>query len=326
MLKLELRPEQPTRIGQGRLYLMGWTGQLVNIHIAIQRIEDKCYLADNGQWQKRQAILKLPELKKTENGEYWLSLDKHYIIPLLSNPLAEYRLALSDGCHTESSHLTIARELRSMLSENNSRQHSTATHININHSKSVSSSNLSAWQDNMENSAIQEQNSFSSMIRKKNTLMMLWNLFLLFIIMGSIIGSIILWMIPKESRSFYDKLSISTPSILPSACNIEAMNALKELDFVRFCLKDATDSKVILQVIELAKREKYCGIAQRLYAYKAQSGDTIIALAYAKEYENSEPKQCFTVDIDTARYWYQHILTYDTENTEAKARLAALSE
>ena len=83
----------------------------------------------------------------------------------------------------------------------------------------------------------------------------------------------------------------------------------------------------LLAIIEAAKDAKKCGVAQRLYANRAQGGDVKVALAYAREYDPQEhkPSECFkTADADTAAYWYDTVLQNDPGNQKAKQRLEEL--
>lgn len=337
MLKLELLPEQPAKPGYGRLYLFGWLGQSLNVHITIQRIQDQYYLTEDGYWQKNQVVICLPELKKTINGDHWLTLGQHYVIPLLSDPLARYHIALSDGHHTVSSELIIANELRSLSSGNQFQHYANLSDNDMSKSNDsgvatikLPTATSSKWhqQDSYETVVINQQKNLASKKGKRWSLMLLWNIFLLVVITSTSIGSLMLWMTPKENSVPGQNKTVLPSSTIPSACSANEMSSLGELDFIRSCLKSTNDSKIILDVITLAKMENHCGIAQRLYAYKAQSGDIAIALAYAKEYDFHETssKSCFAADIEAARYWYEKVLNYDSQNTEAKARLAALKD
>ncbi|WP_426236804.1 hypothetical protein [Pseudomonas sp. TWP3-2] len=104
-------------------------------------------------------------------------------------------------------------------------------------------------------------------------------------------------------------------------CNGEA--------FVQTCIKAAPDSAKLLEIINQAKAGKHCGVAQRLYANRAQAGDALIANAYAREYDPKYLKasECFpTADNATAAYWYETILTQDPNNAEAKQRFEELQK
>jgi hypothetical protein len=113
------------------------------------------------------------------------------------------------------------------------------------------------------------------------------------------------------------------------ACTVESMNSLPELTFVQTCIKAAPDSAKLLEIINQAKAGKHCGVAQRLYANRAQAGDALIANAYAREYDPKylQASECFpTADNATAAYWYETILTQDPNNAEAKQRFEELQK
>jgi hypothetical protein len=113
------------------------------------------------------------------------------------------------------------------------------------------------------------------------------------------------------------------------ACTLESMNSLPELTFVQTCIKASPDSAKLLEIINQAKAGKHCGVAQRLYANRAQAGDALIANAYAREYDPKYLKasECFPVaDNATAAYWYETILTQDPNNAEAKQRFEELQK
>ncbi|MBK5549345.1 hypothetical protein JFU49_03465 [Pseudomonas sp. TH03] len=113
------------------------------------------------------------------------------------------------------------------------------------------------------------------------------------------------------------------------ACTLESMNSLPELTFVQTCIKAAPDSAKLLAIINEAKSGKHCGIAQRLYANRAQAGDPLIANAYAREYDPKylQASDCFPVaDNATAAYWYETILSQDPNNAEAKQRFEELQK
>ena len=125
---------------------------------------------------------------------------------------------------------------------------------------------------------------------------------------------------------------VATTVIAPpaaAACSSEALSATKDdLAFIQTCLKTTPDTTKVLEVIEFAKTAKRCDVAQRLYAFKGQAGDVVIALAYAKEFD---PK-FFTsgcvaaADKNTALYWYELVLAKDASHAEAKERVEALKK
>ena len=115
----------------------------------------------------------------------------------------------------------------------------------------------------------------------------------------------------------------------PAACSSEALATTKDdLSFIQACLRTTPDTGKVLAVIESAKTAKRCDVAHRLYAFKGQAGDVVIALAYAKEFD---PKfftaGCVTAaDKNTALYWYDLVLARDANHAEAKERADALKK
>lgn len=112
-------------------------------------------------------------------------------------------------------------------------------------------------------------------------------------------------------------------------CSAERLNSLNELDFVQSCVQEKLDSDKLLAIIKAAKEAKKCGVAQRLYANRAQGGDTKVALAYAGEYDPQfhQSDECFKEpDKDTAAYWYETVLQTEPDNQTAKQRLEELGK
>ena len=110
-------------------------------------------------------------------------------------------------------------------------------------------------------------------------------------------------------------------------CSTANMTRQSELDFVQNCVQQKLDSDALLTIIQVAKEANKCGVAQRLYANRAQNGDIKVALAYASEYDPQDHKAnaCFkTADADTAAYWYETVLQTEPDNQKAKQRLEEL--
>ena len=112
-------------------------------------------------------------------------------------------------------------------------------------------------------------------------------------------------------------------------CALASMGTVDELQFVQSCLQETQDSTALLAVIQHAKANNHCGVAQRLYANRAQSGDSVIALAYAKEYDPQfyADNTCFkAADTETALYWYETVLLNEPNNAEAAQRVEELNQ
>ncbi|MDD2059805.1 hypothetical protein N5D52_09835 [Pseudomonas sp. GD03860] len=119
------------------------------------------------------------------------------------------------------------------------------------------------------------------------------------------------------------------PPTEAQACTLESMQSQPELAFVQACIQKAPGSAALLEVINLAKANNHCAVAQRLYANRAQGGDIEIASAYAREYDPKylQPSECFKApDNATAAYWYETILAFDQNNAEAKQRFEELKQ
>ena len=81
--------------------------------------------------------------------------------------------------------------------------------------------------------------------------------------------------------------------------------------------------------VPVAKDAKRCGVVQRLYAHKAQSGDAAIAYAYAREYDPAHYSSggCIeAADAETAMYWYEIAVNNDPDNQDASQRLEELKK
>lgn len=121
----------------------------------------------------------------------------------------------------------------------------------------------------------------------------------------------------------------AAPPATPAAseCSPASLSSQSELDFVQNCVQQKLDSDKLLAIIQAAKDAKKCGVAQRLYANRAQGGDSKVALAYASEYDpkDHKPNDCFKeADPDTAAYWYETVLQTEPDNQKAKQRLEEL--
>lgn len=112
-----------------------------------------------------------------------------------------------------------------------------------------------------------------------------------------------------------------------SDCSPANLDSQNELDFVQSCVQQKLGSDKLLAIIQAAKKANKCGVAQRLYANRAQGGDSQVAVAYASEYDPKyhQPSECFKeADQDTAVYWYETALQSEPGNQKAKERLEEL--
>lgn len=147
-----------------------------------------------------------------------------------------------------------------------------------------------------------------------------------------VLGAVAAWWLLKDGQDAGSPAA--APATAPAAagpsgpCTANALAETKDdLAFVQACVRSMPEADATLAVIEAAKSAKRCDVAQRLYAHQAQSGDARIALAYAREYDPDTFKQggCIdAADAETAIYWYETVLSKETDNATAKQRLESL--
>lgn len=117
--------------------------------------------------------------------------------------------------------------------------------------------------------------------------------------------------------------------VTEDGCSADNLATQSELEFVQACIAQQPPIDALLAVIQSAKSAQKCGVAQRLYANRAQGGDTKVALTYAREYDPKfhQPNDCFKeADNATAAYWYDTVLQVEPDNAEAKQRYEELSK
>ncbi len=142
-------------------------------------------------------------------------------------------------------------------------------------------------------------------------------------------------LIAAAAIAAYLLLGRGTPAAPPVAdtpptaagCTVAGLkqDGLDTMTFVQGCVRDVQDPASLLAVIQAARDGGQCEIAQRLYANRANAGDTRIAYAYAQEYDPAHAASpCFPPEAATARYWYEAVLEKDPKHAEARAKLQAL--
>lgn len=110
-------------------------------------------------------------------------------------------------------------------------------------------------------------------------------------------------------------------------CALERMGEMSELEFIQACTAAGNEAGDMLNVVDQALANEHCGIARRLYAHQALNGNAAAALAYAREFDpqHHAPSACFQEpDTETAIFWYETVLSVDSDNSEASQRLEAL--
>lgn len=164
-------------------------------------------------------------------------------------------------------------------------------------------------------------------VKKKPVALWVALLFALLLAIGA--GVYFFFVRPAPPSSTNNVPSAAAPATASAlVCSADNLTGTDALSFVQSCIRDVHDSSTLLTVIQAARNAGQCEIAQRLYANRANAGDTLIALAYAQEYDpaSHQDNACFEAETATARYWYESVLEREPENTQAKQRLQALPQ
>ena len=138
-----------------------------------------------------------------------------------------------------------------------------------------------------------------------------WLLILLVLLLIPAIGAAFLYLFDRHTDDF-------------DPC--ESTKGRDEISFVQSCLATNPPDMQIIRIIEQAKRDNSCEVAQRMYSNKAHSGSLRIALSYAKEYDPNfyQDNICFTPSVENAIYWYEYILEKNPQHREANENLKRL--
>lgn len=338
MFNPELKPVQPARPGFAVLSIRNWEGDASPVYLSIQRNQDRYFLNDKGEWVGNAFFHQL-SLEDADDG-YQIVLDKTLVDPLVSNLQMAYQFTLKDDNETQDIGRLRIRDgvLASQAQGQSEALKSTATLDNqpvppapiVEEAPQEPEPEPIKIGSEEPEPIIPEikvdeppQRPIPPAPKKSKTGL------ILAIILILILAGVLTWFFLLRGNPAGEPAPQPTPEpTTPSVCSVENMKSGTALAFVQSCIQSQPDSKTILATIEQAKQNNQCDVAQRLYAYKAQSGDVDIALNYAREYdpETASAQGCFSADKETAIYWYEAVLNHDSQNSDAKARLEALKK
>lgn len=347
-IKLRLEAFTPSIPGRAKLVINGWEGDDSNLKFAIQRNQDHFYLGANAEWSASMVSHVVANL--VEDGDnYVINLNSDILDPLLKLMDASYKLHLmddsgnkADGIFLKGQNLFSSEALGS--TPNSAVIVETApTPVEVEPEPVIEEIVPEPIIEPIVDEIV-EQTPVNEPVpppapQKSNTLKII-----LFIIgglvgLGAILATVLYFMgffkdmmsnPPEEPVAPAEEVAeVAEPqgASIGEACSVDALKAnTNELEFVKTCIKSSPSSNDLLAVIENAKANNLCTVAQRIYAYKAQSGDKLITSAYAKEFDpaSNVAGGCFAADAETAIYWYEQLLATDPQNAEVKARLDAL--
>jgi len=309
--------------------IRNWNGETSGTTLSIQRNQDQRFLAQDGQWVGSEIHHSLAALQE-DGDRLWTLLGPEIVDSLLAERQMAYRLTLSDGSAIDRGGLVIANDVMSSMASGSTQSPNRVIAVSEPSPEPVILPEATPEPDVV----VQPEVKPDPVVvpppvapAKKKSLLWLWLLIAMLIIAAAVI-----WYLLKPSASTVALApATEAPAAAPApvgGCSAEAMTSSSELEFVKSCLKTQPNDTQVQEIIKQAKDKKRCDVAQRLYAYKAQSGDIKLALSYAHEYdpETATSGGCFTADAETAVYWYQAVIAKDPNNADAQARLGALKK
>ena len=326
---VELKENRP---GYADIEIKRWKGD-TEIEIAIQRNQDQYYFAQGEQWNPEPVWHRIADLKSS--GEFLQGTLGPWLVDALVQQVGntQYLLLAKSGDFIDRGVVRFVGNILASSAGGDSFRGDDVRDImvpepSIEPKKEEPEQILEPaplFESAPEPIVIEEENAgeypsepvVSQIVERKKKNPLIGILLLLLLIA---IGAAAWWFMQKDKASEPDKPT--------AAADCEVKTGVDELAFIQTCLKTNPDTKQLLEIIANAKAANACGVAQRLYANKAQSGNAEIAFAYAKEYDDafSKGEGCFKTDKETAIYWYETGLNADPNNSEAKKRIEELKK
>jgi len=358
-LRLELKPS-PTGPGYAVLTVLGWKAGwkegTTNIEAAVQRNQDSRYLDESGNWTTHPVWHDVSVLE--QNGDSLSGEMGPWLVdPLMANPQVAYMFEMRNAEAKDKGVLRMVGHILSSQAAGNSvRQESRTRHeqlppvttpapspgptptLPVTPSSTptavptptpapVSSSPTITTVTPSTGTPPPPTPPITAPAKKSRVLPFVLVLLLLLPLLGG--AAWYFGLLPDLGIALpTTATNTAVDSKDEGVCGVSAMTDADDLAFVQSCVKSSPSSEQVMAVIEAAKQAERCNIVQRLYAHKAQSGDTKIAFAYAREYDPESFKDggCIkSADAETAAYWYEIVVANDPSNAAAKQRLEQLS-
>lgn len=338
-IRVDLLALEPNVPGQARLTVKKWQGGEEQLEFSIQRNQDGFYLQDHKAWSNNPFWFKVSRFNLTANDEALeAQVGPDVVDPLLEGVAnSQFQIELREQSQGHTDKGVVRPGVGLLPSTAGGQTRSTyggaeltapsAPAPEIPEIPELPELTLSTAEPEVELESVLTEPAYApppAPVKKSNK---------------GLIGLLIVVLLLAAGAGFWFYKRTPAPAVAATAaapagadaqaCTLDSMNSLPELTFVQTCIKAAPDSARLLEIINQAKAGKHCGVAQRLYANRAQAGDALIANAYAREYDPKYLKasECFpAADNATAAYWYETILTQDPNNAEAKQRFEELQK
>jgi hypothetical protein len=329
MLRIELRPTSTRQPGYAELTIHGLRVENTGLEIAVQRNQDSHYLGSAGEWGGKQVWHCLPEFKQ-EDSFVSTAIGPALVDPMLQNPRMQYLLHVRSGGHIERGALRIIGTILSSSAAGNSLRNEE----HVQHDPGLEMAPVCDETEKETEELIEPTVVMPIEILKpadegpsdKRRQMVKLPLILLLVFFLLATGAALFWYFFLKKPP--DETLVAGKQAEIGDCSAETLDLTKDdLAFIQACMRTKPSSEQILEVISSAKQTGRCDVMQRLYAYKAQSGDVQVAVAYAREYDpqSFHAGGCIKVpDVETAIYWYEVAVQNDNENKVALERLGEL--
>ncbi|MHC8289981.1 hypothetical protein ACYZUD_24850 [Pseudomonas sp. XS1P51] len=339
-IRVDLLALEPNVPGQACLTVKKWQGAHERLEFSIQRNQDQFYLQDKQAWSNNPFWFKVTHFSIGASGEALETLIGPEVVdPLLEGSASsQFRIELREQSLDHSDTGVIRPGVGLLPSTAGGQTRSTYDAANLATPNPIAAPapeipelpelTLSTAEPEVEVESVHTDPVYTpppAPVKKSNK-----GLIGLAIVVLLLLAAGVGFWLSKRAPAPTPAVAAAAPANADAqACTLESMNSLPELTFVQTCIKAAPNSAKLLEIINEAKAGKHCGVAQRLYANRAQAGDALIANAYAREYDPKYLKasECFpAADNATAAYWYETILTQDPNNAEAKQRFEELQK
>lgn len=342
-IRVDLLALEPNIPGQARLAVKKWRGASESLEFSIQRNQDQFYLQGDRNWSNNPFWFQVPHFNQGADEEALETL----VGPEVVDPLLEgsgssnYRIELRElnGGLIDQGVVRPGPGLLSSIAGGETRSIYDGGSLSVAPEASTAPEipdllppELPEPQPAVEPLSV-EPAVAEPVIKPAAKKSSLLPLILGVLVLLAIALGLWVWLkkpaveVPAETQPIATEPAAASEPVASGPCTLESMASQSELSFVQNCIREAPDSAALLEIIATAKQAGHCGIAQRLYANRAQAGDVQIAHAYAREYdpEFHQPSTCFAeADAATAAYWYETILASAPDDAQARQRFEEL--